>query len=337
MRAVVFHEAGRWSIEHVADPAPQPDEVVIAVRACGLCGTDLHLLQGEFRPDYPLIPGHEYSGRVVEVGAAVREFRPGDAVAIDPNYYCGGCRYCQIAYPQFCENWFGYGVKRPGGFAEYSAVVEKNVLRLPDGVPFEHGAMVEPVACCLHGVDLAGVRAGDHVVIIGAGGIGQILAQLVRAAGASTVTVSDPLPQKRELALALGATHAIDPEHESLVDSVMGMTGVGADVVIEAAGTRASVTEALRVARKGGTVMWFSVCDADLSVAVEPYDLFMRELTVRTSFTNPFTSARALRLIAAGRVDLTPIISHTFALADFGACMDSMRAGVSIKAQVRFD
>jgi len=335
MKAIVYHEIGKWSLERVPDPTPEADEVVIRIAACGLCGTDLHLLKGEFNPKYPLIPGHEYAGEVVALGSQVNDIRVGDRVAVDPNYYCGGCRYCRMGEVQFCENWFGYGVRRTGGFAEYSAVLERNILPLPDAVSFAQGAMAEPIACCLHGIDLAGIRPGDKVVVIGAGGIGQTLAQMARSAGAVLVIVSDPLPQKRELALELGADIAVDPTAEDLSDRVLHATCVGADVVLEAAGRSESVLEALRVARKGGTVVWFSVCDADLTVAVSPYELFMRELTIRTSFINPFTSTRALDLIASGNVAVDPLITHTFSLEAFEECLDSMRTGESIKAQVR--
>lgn len=336
MRAVVFHQIGQWSIEDVPDPTPAPNEVVVQTKACGLCGTDLHLLKGEYNPQYPVTPGHEYAGVVVEVGRAVRSIRPGDRVAIDPNAFCGACRYCRMAKPNFCENWFGYGVVRPGGFGEMSAVIENNVIPLPEGLSFERAAMVEPVSCCLHGIDLAGIRPGDKVVVIGAGGIGQILAQLARCAGAAMVIVSDPIGAKRDLAASLGADLVVNPATQDITDAALSATGIGADVVLEAGGTRSSVLDALGVARKGGTVMWFSVCDSDLEVPVRPYDLFLREVTIRTSLTNPFTCSRALDILASGRVEIGPLITHRFVLDEFGECMASMREGRSIKAQVQY-
>jgi len=215
-------------------------------------------------------------------------------------------------------------------------VLSKQLVRLPEGVSFRAGAMVEPLSCCVHGADLAQVRQGDGVVVLGGGAIGLMLGQLAKNAGAAQVIVSEPVAAKRALALELGLDVAVDPGAEDLREVVAQRTGAGADVVVEAAGRAETAREALALCRPGGTVLWFGVCPEQDEVAVRPYEVFRREIRIQGVFINPFTATRARDIIAAGRVQVEPLVSHTFSLEQFGEGLEALQAAECVKAQVEF-
>ena len=177
MKASYFLGKGSFEVRQAPELHPGPGEVVIKNMVCGVCGTDVHIFHGEpgsADVNPPVVLGHEYSGEVVEVGEGVTALKPGDHVTVDPNIYCGECVYCRNGKKQLCETMQAVGVTRDGGFGEYSLVPAAQAFKLGDSVPYEAGAMAEPVACCLHGIDLAGIKAGDRVCIVGGGAIGLI-------------------------------------------------------------------------------------------------------------------------------------------------------------------
>lgn len=190
MKAVVFEAVNEFVITDFPDPELTADEVLVKVAACGLCGTDLHILKGEYPSTFPLIPGHEFAGAIVQVGPAVKEFKPGDRVCIDPNIYCRRCSFCRQGKVHLCENLFPIGVRRHGGFAEFCAVPQSQVYSLPGHVDFTEAALAEPLSCVLHGIELAEIRPGRTVLILGGGAIGGLLTQLARLAGAARVILS---------------------------------------------------------------------------------------------------------------------------------------------------
>jgi 2-desacetyl-2-hydroxyethyl bacteriochlorophyllide A dehydrogenase len=336
MKAAVVHHPGRVTTETVELALCGPTDVVIRVKACGICGTDLRIEAGEFLAVYPVTPGHEFSGTVVEVGAQVRHVRAGQPVAVNPNLPCRQCAYCRRGKVHLCENPTACGVNFAGGFAEYCKVPAELAVPLPEGLPMELAAMMEPVSCCLHGMDLAGVVPGDQVVVLGGGSIGLIMLQLARVAGAARVVVSEPLEAKRTLAHELGAWATVDPSvaPEALGETVEELMPGGADVVIEAAGVPATSAAALALARRGGTVLFFGVNSKELELPLSPYDVYHRELTIRGAFTNPLTDTRALALLAAGRLRVAPLITHRFPLAQVREGLDAVRAGETVKALV---
>ena len=195
------------------------DEVRIRVMACGVCGTDVHIYHGEAgsaEVTPPVVLGHEYAGIVEEVGADVKGLAPGDHVAVDPNIYCGACTPCRDGKKQFCEHLQALGVTRDGGFAQYSAAPAAQCFKLAPELPFEAGAMAEPLACCLHGIDAAGIRPGSTVCVIGGGAIGLLMVQLARLSGAAKVILSEPVELRRSAGLSVGADLAVDPLREDL-------------------------------------------------------------------------------------------------------------------------
>jgi L-iditol 2-dehydrogenase len=335
MQAAVIRGPHDLALCDVPTPDPAPGEVLVEVHACGVCGTDVHILQGEYWGDYPRIPGHEFSGVIAALGDGVTGLRAGDRVAINPNLPCGRCRYCRRGTINLCAHNTAVGVTRDGGFAEFCAVPAELALLLPDEMPLLAGALAEPVSCCLHGLDRARLRLGDSVVILGAGTIGLILLQLARHAGAGPVVVVEPRPAKRELALTFGATAALDPLAlgDDLKAAVSRATRT-VDLVIEAAGRQDTACLALGLISPGGTVLFFGVCPPDAQVTLRPHDVFLHELTLIGSYINPFTCSRALELLAAGAVQAEPLVSHRFPLAEAPLAFDLVARGEAVKAVV---
>jgi 2-desacetyl-2-hydroxyethyl bacteriochlorophyllide A dehydrogenase len=313
VKAVVFRGEGQVTIADWPRPEAGPGQVLLRVRACGVCGTDRHICHGEFPAVAPVVLGHEYAGEVVAVGSGVSDLAPGDRVAVDPNIACGRCRPCRRGKVHLCESLTALGVSYDGGFAEYSLVPQGQLYRLPPTLGWDEAAMAEPVACCVHGIDLAGIQAGQTVLIIGGGAIGQIHAQLAKLSGAGRVVLSDPIAVRRELALELGADAALDPASQA-VDGMRRCLDGGADVVIEAVGSQATAEQSIALVAAGGTVIWFGVASPAARSVVSPYDFFRREVTLRGSFVNPFTHSRALAILASGRLQVGPLITRRVSL-----------------------
>lgn len=334
MKAAVIEQPGVVRLTELERPVITADEVLLRVGACGVCGTDVHIFHGGFRADYPVIPGHEFTGEVVEAGGGVTHVQVGDRVVVDPNINCGVCPYCRRGLIHLCENLIALGVNIPGGFQEFCRVPAKQVYRLPAQLTWEEGAFVEPLACCLHGIDRAEIRPADSVVILGAGAIGLLMLQLAREAGARQVIVSEPVAEKIALAQQLGANMVINPTGLDLEASVRELTGIGADVVIECVGRPQTVSQAFQLVRRGGRVVLFGVNPKEAEVAVRPYSLFINELTVLGSYINPFTHARAIDLLASGAVKVQSLISHRFPLGEFAQALETAGSGAAIKVIV---
>ncbi len=337
MKASYFLGKGSFEVRQAPELRPGPGEVVIKNMVCGVCGTDVHIFHGEpgsADVNPPVVLGHEYSGEVVEVGEGVTALKPGDHVTVDPNIYCGECVYCRNGKKQLCETMQAVGVTRDGGFGEYSLVPAAQAFKLGDSVPYEAGAMAEPVACCLHGIDLAGIKAGDRVCIVGGGAIGLIMLQLAKLSGASTLVLSEPNEKRRQVALSLGADAAIDPTAPDAGSAYEAALGDGADVVIECVGNNAAVKSAFQLAKKGATIVLFSVPKVDATFDLPLFDVYKKELTIRGSFVNPDTHERAVRLINSGKLDFTSIITHRFNLDQLPEAIAMQMSSESIKVVV---
>jgi len=335
MLAAVCAHPGKFGVREVDDPWPGHDEVLIEVAACGICGTDLHIVEGTYHADYPAIPGHELSGTVTALGDGVKNLEVGMCVAVNPNLPCRHCRQCRRGRPHLCENPQAVGVTRPGGFAEKCVAPAELAVPLPDTLPLVEAALMEPISCCLHGTDLAQPKLGERVIILGSGAIGLILLQLVRRSGAGRVVVSEPVRQKREIAEALEADATVDPSGcEDVRGAVLDAAGGPADLVIEAAGVNATASMALDLVGCGGTVLFFGVCEQELTVPISPRRIFRDELTVRGSYTNPFTNQRALDLLTAGRIETAPLISDHFPLEEAVPALTRAREPDSVKVMI---
>ena len=317
MKAAVFYGKHDIRVQDVKELALGPHDVRIAVAYCGVCGTDIHIYEGDpgaapVTP--PNILGHEMSGVVTETGAQVTLVKAGDRVAVDPNEMCGQCFYCRNAMGHFCTHMTGYGTTARGGFAEYLTVPEKQVYKIPDHMPLRHAALSETVSCCVHGIDLCNIRAGQTVLVIGAGPIGLIMLQLAKLQGAAHIIVSEPTAQKRELALKLGADRTVDPVQEDPASILTGYPNV--DCVIECVGSVRTMTQAVNLAGRGATVMFFGLTPPGAELNIKPYDVFARELHITASFINPYTFTRAIDLLAQEKINVRDIISLTLPLDD---------------------
>lgn len=318
MKAAVYHGPGDLRVEEVPVRKLKDNEVKIQVKYCGICGTDIHIFHGDggccdVTP--PLVPGHEFSGVVAEVGAEVKTVKVGDRVTGDPNDMCGECYFCKNGMQHFCKNNIGIGTTVDGGFAEYVIMREKQVYKLSDELSFIEAAMAEPISCCLHGIDLCNIKAGDTVLVIGGGPIGMIMMQLAKNAGASKVIMSEPVEEKREQALKLGATKTIDPLHED-VEAVLAEYCENVNVVIECVGNVHTQADAVRFAGRGATIMYFGLAAPEESFPIRPDDIFKKELHITSSYINPYSFERAIQILESGTVELESLITNVVPLDD---------------------
>ncbi|MDR2570272.1 MAG: zinc-dependent alcohol dehydrogenase family protein [Oscillospiraceae bacterium] len=335
MKAVYFLGDKKLEVREQQMPQLKADEMMIRIAACGVCGTDIHIISGDSGPaavNPPVVLGHEYAGEVEQVGAQVTAFKKGDHVAVDPNIYCGTCHYCKNGKKQLCEDMKAFGVTRDGGFAEYCIIPMSQAYLLNPDLDIEAGAMAEPLACCIHGIDLAGIKVGDNVLIIGGGAIGLLMVQLAKLSGAAHVILSEPVEMRRKTALELGADGAFDPLSCIPAEQLKALTGREfADVIIECAGNNFAVKNAFDCAAKGATILLFSVPVQDAVYDMPLFDIFKKELTIKGSFVNPDTHARAVELINTGKVNVAPIITHRFGINDLEKAIKCQKSTESIK------
>lgn len=299
MKAAVLYGKHDLRIEDIPRPEEDDDNLLVKVAYCGICGTDVHLYEGEegsVKLVPGTVPGHELSGTLLSTG---------EKVVVDPNYYCGRCSRCLAGKPHYCENIFNTGVTVNGGFAEYVKARKSQIHRIPEHVSLESAAFAEPVSCCLHGARLTEVGPGDRVLITGAGTIGLIMLQLCRAMDAEYIAVSEPVGSKRKTALSLGTDAVFDSK--SITSGELRKCGF--NKIIECSGNLAAVKTAIDSCDVTGTVMLFGLTGPDDEIAVKPFELFKRELTIKASYINPYTMADAIRLISEGKVKTEKLVS----------------------------
>ena len=329
MKAVVIEEPNEVAVKEVDDPTPAPDQAVIKVEACGICGTDIHVIRGEFAPTrYPIIPGHEFCGEVVAVGGEVRNLRAGDFVAVDPSLFDGTCRQCRMGRFNLCENWNGIGVgSANGACAELVAVPAVNAFRLPTDMPRHWGALVEPLSCAVHGLDQVGIRAADDYLIYGAGTMGLLLGQLVKDSGAERLDIVDTNPKRHDLAKRLAADRvAVSAAELDKPD--------GWDVVIDATGAVPAIEDGIRRVARGGTFLMFGVANADAKATISPFRVYNDEIKIIGSMAVLHSFERALALLAKGVIDSAAMITDRFTLDDYSKAIDAFLSGKGLKVQV---
>nr|MBQ8245152.1 zinc-dependent alcohol dehydrogenase family protein [Oscillospiraceae bacterium] len=341
MKGTYFLGNSAFETRQMPEQELKAGEVLLKVGACGVCGTDVHIYHGskgsaEVNP--PVILGHEVSGTVAAVGPGVKSLKVGDRVSVDPNRYCGSCYYCRIGKKQLCTNLYAVGVNRDGGFADYCYVPEAQCYLLNDGIPLAHGAMAEPLACCIHGIDRAEIRAGDTVLVIGGGAIGLMMLQLARLAGASQVLLSEPVEMRRKIAVELGADAVIDPIHEDLKTRIKEITGNdGVNVVIECVGNAIATSQAFEAAQRGTTLLLFSVPKAGATHPLSMEAVYQKELRIVGSMINPDTHQRAVDMINHGKINFGSIITHYFPVEEVKEAILMQMSDQSIKVLVGSD
>jgi threonine dehydrogenase-like Zn-dependent dehydrogenase len=336
MKAAVFEGPGRLSIRELPVPAVRrPEDVLVEVEACGICGTDLHIL--EVPPGHPATPGvvlgHEFVGVVREVGPEATGLSLGTRVAVAANLACGSCSWCRRGLPNHCERFTTLGIFRDGGLARFVVAPARSCHPVSRDLPAHLAALTEPVSCVVHAVEQARLVPGESVAIFGAGPIGLIFLALFRAAGAGRTLVVEPAPLRRELASRMGATVCLDPGAEpDVAGAVREHTeGYGADVVVDAVGSQ--LAPALGCVRKAGRVVLFGM-DAGATAEVRPFDITRNELTVLGTYVGTDTFPKAIRILEGGVADLAPIVSHRLPLEELPAGLEALRSGQAVKVVV---
>jgi 2-desacetyl-2-hydroxyethyl bacteriochlorophyllide A dehydrogenase len=307
MKSIVIERPNEISILERDVPEPGPGQLMIQVRASGICGTDLHIFRGEYLGKYPVIPGHEFSGVVASIGSGVTRFQVGDRVAVEPNIACDNCLNCLNNRQNFCLNWEAIGVTLPGGMEEYVLIPEKAAFHIGE-LPFEVGAFMEPLSCVIHGVERAHIAVGDHVAIFGAGPIGSLMIQMARIQGAARITVLEVNSGRADLAHQLGADRVASNFDELQLDTY--------DVVIDATGAIPVMNRTIDFVRKGGTVLLFGVPPSGRILEIEGFKIFQKGLTVLSSFTSVRNSFQAVDLLQSGQVKVDSLISHHLPLRE---------------------
>lgn len=319
MRAIKIEQPNQVEVVDLATPKPGANEVLVKVMSSGICGTDIHILRGEYLGGYPVIPGHEFSGVIEQVGDGVTRFQVGDRVAVEPNVACDNCYNCLHNRHNFCLNWQAIGVTRPGGMAQYVTVPEKSTFAIRD-LPFEHGAFVEPLSCVLHGIERSKIHLADQVAILGAGPIGILLLQTAQLQGAAQITVVEKRPARAEFARARGAHRCLTRVDDLEKDRY--------DVVIDATGVIPLMAQTIDFARHGGTVLLFGVPPAGQRMELEAFKIFRKGLTILSSFTSVRNSYQAVALLQSKQIDVSGLISHQLPLDEFERGVELIEQGL---------
>ncbi len=337
MKAAVLWKPHDLRVEEEwLEPEPAPDQVKIRITYCGICGSDVEVLEGRFNParfaaGQPRLLGHESCGTIVKIGSAVRaNLQVGQRVAVYFRSACGACYYCNNGQEHFCER----AASNSGGFAEYGVFKEGTVYPVPEGVSMEEAALTEPVSVAIHGIDMARVRPGSSVAVIGAGPIGLLLLQVAMKAGAARTLVSEPVAGKRQVAQDLGADVVVDPLTEDLEAAARKLTDSrGFDTVLEASGKPACARQAVYLAANGGTIVWAGVYPGDALVSVPPFYMYDKELNIQSIKISPYTFPRAVALVP--KLQLKPLITDIMPLKDIVKAFDVHSQGKAIKMLIK--
>ena len=331
MRAVIVERPGVVRVDDVPEPEAAPGEVVVRVGACGICGTDVHIVDGEFPPTkYPVIPGHELGGEIVALGPDVVGWKVGDRVGIDPTLNCGTCYYCQRGMGNICERLNGIGTTRPGGFAERVAVPQRTLYPLPDSMTFAAAALIEPVACVVHAFHRLQPQPGDTYLIYGAGPMGLQNAQVARFHGASHVAIVDINPSRLERARSVFGFDLLGAS----LDEVRHVAPRGFDNVIEATGVTKVAEIAINAVKRRGKLLLFGVCPPGEKAGYDVFRIYNEEITVLGTMAVLYSYGPAIDVIAAGAVDASKMVTHTFDIDAFPEALALARQGTGLKIQI---
>lgn len=319
MKSLIISEPGKMAIAEVPRPEPEADEVLIKVRASGICGTDVHIYNGGFTASYPVVPGHEFAGEVVAVGPECRRISVGARVAVEPNVPCNNCPECLRGEHHFCRNMIVPGVNRSGGMAEYVVVNERGAFDIGN-LSFVEGALVEPLSCVVHATERLGVGWAEHVLILGAGPIGILMGRLIKARGAARIDYLERSPGRLARAAAMGLGEVYSNSGD-IADKVY-------DAVADASGSSALVAEAAnRLTRPRGRVLVFGVPHKSGQIALDHFRVYREEISVIASFTSLKNSIQAIDLMKSRTIDVSDIVSHQIKLSECPDYILRMQAG----------
>jgi 2-desacetyl-2-hydroxyethyl bacteriochlorophyllide A dehydrogenase len=329
MRAVVFQEQGDLRLVERDEPAVGPKEVLIEAAAVGMCGTDIHVFDGEFEGTaFPLVPGHEATGTVIKIGDQVATIKPGDHVAVNPATTCGECEFCLNGRDNLCRTWNGLGVvASDGACQERFTAPLANVYKLNAGTDLYQAALIEPLACAIRGYDLLPRRMGEHYLIYGSGTMGLIMAQLAPRAGAASVTIVDRNPVRLQTAKELG--------FENVFTSAPKASRAKWDVVIDCTGAIAAIEDGLTRVKAGGAFQNFGVAPSEAFAGYSPFRVYRDEVTITGTMAVLNSFGRAVEMFEAGAINPGPMISHSFRLEDYAQALEMFRDGKGRKLQIR--
>lgn len=336
MKAFIVESPRQVVVRDVPYKAPGAGELTIQVKRCGICGTDVHIYQGDFISHYPLTPGHEFAGIVHEVGPGITSFVPGDRVAVDPSIFCGECEFCLSGRGNHCEYWAATGDTVDGAMAEYVKVPADTVFSLPDSMTFEQGAFLEPIACVVHGMNQLQLRVGQSVLVFGAGSMGQLLVQALTHAGAGELTVVDVSPEKLALAQQFGATHTVlSKDLATELSHRMGRRGF--DVVIDVTGIPSVIQTQFAYLAPKATHMQFGVAPVDATIAIHPFEIYRNDWRLIGSMAINHTYKAALDWTKAGRFFVDPLVSKVLTLDDLPAFFAAGKSADMMKVQITYE
>ncbi len=328
MRAVRIAQDHSVDIIETAVPTLAEGEILVRPTACGICGTDLHILRHGFPGTrYPVTPGHEFAGHVVAVGPGAEGVKEGDFVAVDPNVVCGHCRWCLAGRPNLCPHLSPIGVGRPGAAAEFMATPARNAFVVRESLGGGVASLIEPLACVIHAVESAQGVEDRSVLVLGGGTMGLLIAIVSQVSGAGRVTLADPAPAKHGVARRAGITDVVDPK---------ALGSESYDVVFEAAGVRPALEQAVALVEKTGVLVQVGVHDEDAIVGFNPFRIYEREIRIigSNSCADKFPAAVDMMADIHGRAAV--LLGDPFPVWDFARAIDSMVAGHAVKTQLGF-
>lgn len=331
MKAAVLHSLRHFETEMVDIPTIDDDEVLIKVKYCGICGSDVPRSMISGARKYPLILGHEITGEVVEIGDQVDHINVNDRVVVAPLVPCGKCEHCRATNYGLCDNYNIIGTGSNGAFAEYVKAPQGHVIPIPDHLDYESAAGIEPATIGYHGLQKAHIQPGETVVVMGCGSIGQLTVQWAKIFGATTIIAVDIFDEKLELVKTLGADITINSKKVNAVEAIKALTHGGADVVAETAGSVVTQQQAILVAKKKGRVVFLGITHKGLNLREETMNHLMRgEITIQgswNSYTAPYPGLAwkaALDYMANGKIQFKSMISHKIQVEEVGEYLKGM-------------
>jgi L-iditol 2-dehydrogenase len=319
MKAFVLEGPGVFKLKNVPIPIPKPSEILLRVRAAGICGSDIPRIMVTGAYHHPLIPGHEFAGEVVSIGEDVKEEIVGMRAAIYPLIPCNSCRWCREGLYNLCDNYDYMGSRRDGAFAEYVCVPASNLIHIPENIPFEHAALTEPIAVAFHGLRNARLKNGENVVIFGAGPIGLFLCQIAKLLGASSIWIIDIINQKLEIARKYGWAETINASEVDVIKEARLKFPQGADLVIDTSGSSNALHQAVAITRKHGRILLIGNPHDNIKILQKSFETILRhELQLIGTWNSIMFNEwkQIIQWMASGKIDVEPIITHRISLDD---------------------
>lgn len=332
MKGFVFESPRVGSIRELKKKKPADDQVLIKVRYCGICGTDMNIWRGTDHAEKGIVLGHEYCGTIVEVGKKVKNFKIGDRAGVDPNISCGQCEFCRDGRVNLCDNLKALGVDIDGGFEEYSCVPEKQLFALPDELSFEVAVLMEPIACAINGIERANIRIGNDVLILGGGPMGLLMIQLAHLKGSGRVVLCEKRTGRRTMGKEAGADIVIDD-----IDQYHNVCEFNPDRVIECIGNPYTQEKGFEIVKKGGEVLLFGDGNFNSTFKVPSSLFYSKELVVKGAALNPFTHEAAARIISSNKLKLDKMVSGMISIDELPRILDNGFGEEDIKVVVAFD